>query len=222
MILTGTVSTCVLRNVRRPRSAIDAAAAGRPLAGPSADIDSVDHGQSVARNHHNPRLRRRCSVSATAMSEGRAHGEVDTPPRVLGLGSAGVDFIASVDRYVCTIYTAVYQSRVTTDFHRNGWDGSRTAVRHVGRILWRVSDCRGLEPYALPKKNSIFFCMPCHRNTKLFPPFSVFFFCGYLPIVLATRPPPWAKPAPAYTQFYDRRTLNVHTSTTNVAGFGCS
>ncbi|CAN0026701.1 unnamed protein product [Pylaiella littoralis] len=80
---------------------------GGPLAGPNTDINSIDHGISASRNHRIPKLRRgswgynrrRCSIAATAMSEGRAQGTIDTPPRVLGLGSAGVDFIAAVDRY---------------------------------------------------------------------------------------------------------------------------
>lgn len=89
-----------------PRSILDAVMAGGPLAGPNTDINSIDHGISASRNHRIPRLRRgswgynrrRCSIAATAMSEGRAQGTIDTPPRVLGLGSAGVDFIAAVDR----------------------------------------------------------------------------------------------------------------------------
>ncbi|CAM9277647.1 unnamed protein product [Ectocarpus fasciculatus] len=60
---------------------------------------SPDHSRYLRRRTGGGRL---CSTTGTAMSEGQELEEVNSGswrPRVLGLGSAGVDFIAAVDRY---------------------------------------------------------------------------------------------------------------------------
>ncbi|CBN75591.1 PfkB-type carbohydrate kinase [Ectocarpus siliculosus] len=61
-------------------------------------LSSPDRIRSLSQGSGGGRL---CSALGTAMSEGQALDEVDSSgrPRVLGLGSAGVDFIAAVDRY---------------------------------------------------------------------------------------------------------------------------
>ncbi|CAM9122732.1 unnamed protein product [Ectocarpus sp. 12 AP-2014] len=66
--------------------------------GRSVALSSPDRIRSLSQGSDGGQL---CSALGTAMSEGQAVDEVDSSgrPRVLGLGSAGVDFIAAVDRY---------------------------------------------------------------------------------------------------------------------------